>query len=648
MKEKKKGYVSIRKRCLSAMFALIMVLGLVSTTGVQAYAAEAPEGYTTDEHGLVAYKDNGDACYDIIGYVDGEWYDSTYNQYGFRAQVYNGGDNLVVTATPTFVADGEGFKLEYTVTNNGSTAVSDYRLWMGADTAVAGNDRSSIIVNDGALIMTSGDVSFFAISTEEGCAPVATNYGEYDDVCYGKDPTQVAPYTSGDDSAFIMYFPLDTLNAGESKTYTLIVGMGDADEVSGIISNIRDSLSGIEADYANEEISGFTPGASYEITVDGDSTIYQFTASENGTIPVAGSDINGTSYDFMGKTISIVKKGDQTTNDSEPATLDIAARPSIPDSVETIETAAITRTENQITVNAKEGYEYSIDGVTWFKDEDSDGKIVFGGLDNCKEYNIYYRYAATESSFASAANTMNVEPLYGYSEKISTSTESQSGNFAAGGLKNTANELRDAVLTDADKTAIGAGKSLAVWIDMKDATSTVSDSDKTLVTENLPTNYMVGKYLDINLLKQISGEEAVKVTETPGGAVKIGFTIPTELQKSDRSYKIVRIHDGVATVLDTTVDENYELTFETDRFSTYALVYKDKASTTTTTTATTATTSTDTTATTTDAATSSDTTATTTATAAETGDNTNVVPYIVLLMFAFAGFAGVYARRKRL
>ena len=625
MKEKrKKGYVSIRKRCLSAMFALIMVLGLVSTTGIQAYAAEAPSGYTTDENGLVAYMDNGDACYDIIGYVNGAWYGTTFGNGGFRAFVYNGDDNLVVTATPTFVAGGEAIKMEYTVTNTGSTAVSNYRFWIGADTAVAGQDNSSNTVNDGAIIMTSGDVSFFAVG--EGCTPVATNYyGDYEYARDGyKDPTQVSSYNGGD-SAFVMYFPLDTLEAGASKTYTVACGMGNADDVSGILSNIRDSLSGVKVDCASEVISGLTPGASYEITVDGDSTVYKFTASENGTIPVAGSDINGTSYDFMGKTISIVRKGDQTTNDSEPATLDIAARPSIQDSVDTIETGAITRTENQITVNAKEGYEYSIDGVTWLKDDDGDGKIVFSGLDNCKEYNIYYRYAATESSFASAANTMNVEPLYGYSEKILASTENQSGNFAAGGLKNTANELRDAVLTDADKAAIGAGKSVAVWIDMKDATSTVSDSDKTSVTENLPTNYVVGKYLDINLLKQISGEEAVKVTEILGGTVKIGFTIPTELQKSDRTYKIIRIHDGVATVLDATVDENYELTFETDRFSTYALVYKDNATDTTTTTATTSTTTT-----------------------VKTGDNTNVVPYIVLLMFAFAGLAGVYARRKRL
>ena len=613
------------------MLALIMVLGLASTTGMQAYAAEAPGGYTTDENGLVAYLDLSSSWYDIKGYVNGRWEDTTYYNEGFIAKIYGGSDELKLTSTPTFIMDGKAIQVEYTVTNTGTATVSNYQFWVGADTQLAGEYSSTNRVKDSVLTMISGKIGFFAYATGEDATIVSTEYGYFNKIKnQGKAPTSAQFVDEPSDSAFVMYFPSDTLEGDASKTYTVVYGVCDKAELSKILND--PSLAVIEADYANEEISGLTPGADYEITVDGDSTIYKFTASENGAIPVAGSDINGTSYDFMGKTISIVKKGDQTTNDSEPATLDIAARPSIPDSVETIETGAITRTENQITVNAKDGYEYSIDGVTWFKDDDGDGKIVFSGLDNCKEYNIYYRYAATESSFASAANTMYVEPLYGYSEKILTSTESQSGNFAAGGLKNTADELRDAVLTDADKTAIGAGKSVAVWIDMKDATSTVSDSDKTAVTDNLPTNYTVGTYLDINLLKQISGEDAVKVTQTPGGTVKIGFTIPAELQKSDRTYKIIRIHDGVATVLDATVDGDYELTFETDRFSTYALVYTDGTTNTTT-------------PATTDGTTTNSTT--TSAASPKTGDTTNMALYLAMFMIGATGLAVVAFRRKR-
>jgi hypothetical protein len=44
----------------------------------------------------------------------------------------------------------------------------------------------------------------------------------------------------------------------------------------------------------------------------------------------------------------------------------------------------------------------------------------------------------------------------------------------------------------------------------------------------------------------------------------------------NRNYKIVRIHEGVVTVIEGTYDPvTYLFTFETDRFSTYALAYED-------------------------------------------------------------------------
>lgn len=44
----------------------------------------------------------------------------------------------------------------------------------------------------------------------------------------------------------------------------------------------------------------------------------------------------------------------------------------------------------------------------------------------------------------------------------------------------------------------------------------------------------------------------------------------------NRTYKIVRVHEGVVSILDATFDpETGEVKFETDAFSTYALVYTD-------------------------------------------------------------------------
>ena len=52
------------------------------------------------------------------------------------------------------------------------------------------------------------------------------------------------------------------------------------------------------------------------------------------------------------------------------------------------------------------------------------------------------------------------------------------------------------------------------------------------------------------------------------------IAIPEELKKEGRIFKVIRIHNGQGSVLDTK-EENGILSFETDRFSTYAFAYVD-------------------------------------------------------------------------
>ena len=116
-----------------------------------------------------------------------------------------------------------------------------------------------------------------------------------------------------------------------------------------------------------------------------------------------------------------------------------------------------------------------------------------------------------------------------------------------------------------------------VWLDIQDMSATVPQADKDLV-QNASTNYIVGMYLDINLFKKVGGNAATKVIET-NGKVQASIVIPESLRKSGRTFEIIRVHDGVATAIEGTYDENtHVFTFETDKFSTYALAYKDSAS----------------------------------------------------------------------
>lgn len=142
---------------------------------------------------------------------------------------------------------------------------------------------------------------------------------------------------------------------------------------------------------------------------------------------------------------------------------------------------------------------------------------------------------------------------------------------------------KDAIaLTPTEQILVNAGQSLKLIVEVSDISALVSEEDKALVAGVLKDaleGCVVGQYIDISLFKKIGSnpKEAVSQTEEK---VKVTITIPENLKNTDasviRSYYIIRVHEGVATVLDGTYDEaTGAYTFETDQFSTYAIAYKD-------------------------------------------------------------------------
>ena len=135
-------------------------------------------------------------------------------------------------------------------------------------------------------------------------------------------------------------------------------------------------------------------------------------------------------------------------------------------------------------------------------------------------------------------------------------------------------------LTDTEKEHLNTGEDLVIILRLKDVNTAVDTQEKTGIWDKLETNAL-GTFLDIELLKQIGGTET-KITETTD-KIEITFEIPEHIRNTDdsvtRTYQIMRNHDGVVDILDV---ESYDkathlLTFKTDKFSTYALVYQDTA-----------------------------------------------------------------------
>lgn len=173
-------------------------------------------------------------------------------------------------------------------------------------------------------------------------------------------------------------------------------------------------------------------------------------------------------------------------------------------------------------------------------------------------------------------------------EKSKTPVYSTQTNAGAGApqttFSQTTKELLDAIgLTAAEKKAIADGANANVILNVNVKTPT--EKEAKLIESVIGKNKMAETY-DINLLLQIAGLSDRIITD-PNSAIGITITIPDKFINTDTSvkrvYRMVRIHDGKATVIDGTFDaKTKQFTFATDGFSTYALVYEDVAATTTT------------------------------------------------------------------
>lgn len=210
------------------------------------------------------------------------------------------------------------------------------------------------------------------------------------------------------------------------------------------------------------------------------------------------------------------------------------------------------------------------------------------------------------------------------SDKIGT------GSFTVkttGNIEINKNDLIDILVENKEITAnelseVANGKELEFVLDIKE-----SSSNKLI--ESSTKGYIVGKYLNITLNKIVNGtsESIHELTKK----LKISIELPTELINKDktitRTYFIARSHNGKVDILETNYDEKTnKLTFETDKFSDYAIIYKDKKELKTTVT------------------TSINKSNTKQTTKAKTGDYANIIGLMMLLVSSM--FVMVFVRKK--
>jgi hypothetical protein len=188
-------------------------------------------------------------------------------------------------------------------------------------------------------------------------------------------------------------------------------------------------------------------------------------------------------------------------------------------------------------------------------------------------------------------------------DAVVNTTKTDSNGAKADLIVDNAMALFNDVLTDEEQKAVSEGNTtVSVYLEVLDVPANqVSSSDKAAAEEVLGKNdnelnetTEIGMYLDINLFKEVTKtdettskteSEESKITET-SGKVTISIQIPDELINTDSSveriYRIIRVHEDrngnlITDVIEGVFDpETNTFTFETDKFSTYALAYNDE------------------------------------------------------------------------
>lgn len=195
---------------------------------------------------------------------------------------------------------------------------------------------------------------------------------------------------------------------------------------------------------------------------------------------------------------------------------------------------------------------------------------------------------------------------------VSTSTEEGAPEVT---IKTEGESLENIVFDEKELAAIADGAAAKVYIAVDNITENVSLEDKQLI-ENIAGDYEVGAYLDIDLFKQLEGSQSVQITEL-GDKLSVVIKVPDTLINTNesitRTYKIARVHDEKAELLDAEFDEaTGEITFETDRFSTYAIVYTDSLM----------------------------------GELPETGDTTPVIPFVLMMLMGILGLCVCMGKKK--
>ncbi len=301
-----------------------------------------------------------------------------------------------------------------------------------------------------------------------------------------------------------------------------------------------------------------------EVSVyDGDTLIpadeYTVSYSDNtgaGTATITITDKEGGNYTVNGETTFIINKADQDAPEEKAIS---------------VKNATDGTSNDGIIEGVNDSMEYSTDGGKSWKSVE-EGKTSIDGLGAGE---VLIRLKADKNHNSGAAITVTI-PAQGdvevYLRKI--------GDAPTITVRNSKAELAGKLLSDTEKESIKDGEDVDIYLTEEDITDSISDVDRKLIESALNDGEAIGLYLDVNLYKKVGNAEPVQITDTNGYSIRLGINLPDILVNKDskvsRSFRVLRLHDSsVKEVPSQYNGDEKRIDTESDRFSIFAIVYKD-------------------------------------------------------------------------
>lgn len=325
------------------------------------------------------------------------------------------------------------------------------------------------------------------------------------------------------------------------------------------------------------KITGLTDGMEYRVS--GAQTWEKLTADVSGTLTGLAPGtyevrIAATEESFASKK-TVVTVAAYEEPKPEPPVKPSGTAPGRPPEVIYVD---LSETEKVGDIGLSEQWQWT----------DQDKERSLGGLDVGDTMKVTAEYTGTDRDSYETVTAETI--LYIVKGKLQNITNPE-GNAFSGNLRMKQSELQNLLLDSEDKTQIEDGEDIYVYLtvdSLEDGEVPLSDKEQAAgklaelqaEAEKQDEKVTFGAYMDVSLYKRIGNDSPKKVTKT-NGMVEVTITIPEKWLNTDasvtRTFYILRVHNGVAELLKCRQGAKAgEYIFETDAFSTYALLYTDK------------------------------------------------------------------------